>query len=74
MEYSKELINKIYNDKTISDKIKIEKLLDIDCYQYVNSGNTKETRSVVKKNSIYIYKTIKKIDDYTGCLLINHLD
>jgi len=72
MEYSKELVNKVYNDKTLSNKIKIDKLLDIDYYQYVNSA--KETRSIVEENSIYIYKTIKKIDDYIGCLLLNHLN
>ena len=76
MQYSIELIDKIYNYKSLSDKIKIDRLLEIDCTQYVNCGleTSKTKKQLVKKNSIYIYKTIKKINDYTGSLLLNHLD
>ena len=76
MQYSKELIDKIYNYKSLSDKIKIDRLLEIDCTQYVYCGleTSKTKKQLVKKNSIYIYKTIKKINDYTGSLLLNHLD
>jgi len=75
-EYSQELIDKIYNYKSLSGKVKIDRLLEIDCNQYVNCGleTTKTNRQIVKRNSIYIYKAIKKIDEYTGSLLLNHLD
>lgn len=76
MIYSQELIDKTYNYKTISDKIKIDRLLEIDVIQYTNLGldSTKTEKELVKKNSRYIYKTIKKIDEATGNLLLEHQD
>ena len=38
MEYSKELIDKIFNYKTISNIEKINRLLEIDATQYTNCG------------------------------------
>ena len=76
MDYSPELIDKIYNYKTISNRIKIDRLLEIDVFQYTNLGSdsTKTEKLIVKKNSRYIYKTIKKIDEATGNLLLEHQD
>jgi len=76
MIYSQELIDKTYNYKTISDKDKIDRLLEIDVIQYTNLGSdsTKTEKLIVKKNSKYIYKTIKKIDEATGNLLLEHQD
>jgi len=76
MDYSPELIDKIYNYKTISNRIKIDRLLEIDVVQYTNLGSdyTKTEKLIVKKNSRYIYKTIKKIDEATGNLLLEHQD
>tara|TARA_R110000796_G_scaffold9864_1_gene33347 strand:+ start:118 stop:351 length:234 start_codon:yes stop_codon:yes gene_type:complete len=76
MTYSQELIDKTYNYKTISDKDKIDRLLEIDVIQYTNLGSdsTKAEKLIVKKNSKYIYKTIKKIDEATGNLLLEHQD
>ncbi len=76
MEYSQELIDKIFNYKTIPDNEKIDRLLEIDANQYVNCGleTTKTKKLLVKKNSKYIYKTIKKIDEKIGKLLLQHQD
>ena len=76
MKYSQELIDKTYNYKTISNRDKIDRLLEIDSNQYTNLGSdsTKTQKEIVKKNSRYIYKTIKKIDESTGKLLLEHQD
>jgi len=76
MEYSQELIDKTYNYKTISNRDKIDRLLEIDSNKYTNLGSdsTKTEKDIVKKNSRYIYKTIKKIDESTGKLLLEHQD
>ena len=76
MVYSQEIIDKIFNYKTLSKKQKIDKLLEMDVTQYANCGidTTKADKLIVKKNSRYIYKTIKKIDETTGKLLLEHQD
>ena len=76
MEYSQELIDKIFSYKTISDKEKIDRLLEIDANQYANCGieTTKTKKLLVKKNSKYIYKIIKKIDEKIGKSLLEHQD
>lgn len=68
MEYSQELIDRIYGYKSISNKEKIDRLLEMDASQYTNCGidSTKLERQQVKKNSTNIYKTIKKIDNNLG--------
>lgn len=74
--YSQENIDKIYNYKTLSNKEKIDRLLEIDANQYTNCGkdSTKNEKLIVKKNSKYIYKTIKKIDEKIGKSLLQHQD
>tara|TARA_R110000744_G_scaffold171899_3_gene290431 strand:- start:497 stop:727 length:231 start_codon:yes stop_codon:yes gene_type:complete len=76
MNYSQEIIDKIYNYKTISVRNKIDRMLEIDAIQYTNLGidSTKTEKEIVKKNSKYIYKAIKKIHEPTGKLLLEHQD
>jgi len=76
MKYTTEKIDQIYNYKTISNNEKIDRLLEIDANQYTNCGidSTKLEKQQVKKNSTYIYKTIKKIDEKIGVSLLKHQD
>ena len=66
--YSNELIDKILNYKSYSDKKKIDRMLEIDANQYCNSGSdaTKTERETIRKNSRYIYRTIAKINPSMG--------
>ena len=68
MKYTNELIDKIYNYTSISDKDKIDRMLEIDANQYCNSGcdATKTERETIRKNSRYIYRTIQKINPAMG--------
>tara|TARA_R110000744_G_scaffold948_1_gene3509 strand:- start:10294 stop:10521 length:228 start_codon:yes stop_codon:yes gene_type:complete len=74
--FTQQTIDKIYNFKTLSNKEKIDRLLEIDANQYTNCGidSTKTEKLIVKKNSKYIYKTIKKIDEKIGKSLLEHQD
>ena len=74
--FTQQTIDKIYNFKTLSNKEKIDRLLEIDANQYTNCGidSTKTEKQIVKKNSKYIYKTIKKIDEKIGKSLLEHQD
>jgi hypothetical protein len=76
MQYSPELIDKIYNYKTLSNNEKINRLLEIDANQYTNCGleTTKSEKALVKKNSKYIYKTIYKINPAIGKSFLQHQD
>tara|TARA_R110001592_G_scaffold151790_1_gene378616 strand:+ start:1139 stop:1369 length:231 start_codon:yes stop_codon:yes gene_type:complete len=76
MNYTQEKIDQIYSFKSINDKEKIDRLLEIDANQYTNCGidSTKSEKQIVKKNSKYIYKTIKKIDEKIGKSLLQHQD
>ena len=68
MIYSTELIDKILNYKSYSNKRKIDRMLEIDANQYCNSGcdATKTERETIRKNSRYIYRTIAKINPAMG--------
>jgi len=70
--YSKKIVDKTLSCKSLSNKEKTNRLLEIDAIQYTNLGtdSTKEEKSVVKKNSLYIYETIKKIDLRLGKTLL----
>ena len=76
MIYTTEKIDQIYNYKSLSNNEKIDRLLEIDANQYTNCGidSTKLEKQQVKKNSTYIYKTIKKIDEKIGVSLLKHQD
>ena len=60
--------------KTVKERI--DELLKMDATQYTNLGSdsTKSEKAEVKKNSKLIYKAIKDLDEYTGKLLLEHLD
>ena len=49
-------------DMPICNVCKIDKLFEIDCYQYTNLGtdSTIKEKDAVKKTSLYIYKKIKQ--------------
>lgn len=76
MQYSKELIDKIFDYKTISNIEKINRMLEIDAIQYTNCGSetTKSEKDIVKKNSKYIYKVISKLDPEIGRQFLQHQD
>jgi len=56
------------NYKTWSNKRKIDTLLEIDCslYAHLGTDSTKAEKEEVKRKSIEIYRTIKKIDKELG--------
>ena len=60
--------------KTVKERIDL--LLEMDATQYTNLGSdsTKNEKVEVKKNSKVIYRAIKDLDEYTGKLLLEHLD
>jgi hypothetical protein len=72
----KEEILKIAEAYQKTVKERIDQLLEMDANQYTNLGSdsTKAEKSEVKKNSKIIYKAIKDLDEYTGKLLLEHLD
>ena len=55
---------------------RVDELLEIDAIQYQNLGtdSTKAEKIEVKKNSRFIYRTIKDLDANTGKLLLQHQD
>jgi len=73
---NKEEILKIAADyqKTVLERI--DELLEIDAIMYQNTGtdSTKANKEEVKKNSRFIYRTIKDLDPNTGKLLLQHQD
>lgn len=72
----KEEIKKIAEAYQKTVKERIDQLLELDASQYTNLGSdsTKAEKAEVKKNSKVIYRTIKDLDEYTGKLLLEHLD
>lgn len=68
MIYTYKDIEKFLEYKTWTDKKKIDKLLEIDCSLYAHLGidSTKAEKEEVKRKSIEIYRTIKKIDKDLG--------
>lgn len=61
-------ILKILGYKTWTDKRKIDTLLELDVNMYTNLGSesTKTERSKVAKESRFIYRAIKSIDEKLG--------
>jgi len=72
MSYNIDDIEKILNFTSWSNKRKIDTLFEIDADLYCNLGSDSSKNEVekVKKQSRKIYKTIKRIDEYTGRLLL----
>lgn len=65
-------ILKILGYKTWTDRRKIDALLEMDVYMYTNLGtdSTKTERLKVAKESRFIYKAIKSIDERLGKQLL----
>ena len=61
-------------DMPICNVCKIDKLFEIDCYQYTNLGtdSTMKEKDAVKKTSLFIYKKIKQLNETLGKRLLFH--
>ena len=72
MSYNIDDVEKILNFTSWSNKRKIDTLFEIDADLYCNLGveSSKTEIENVKKQSRKIYKAIKKVDEYTGRLLL----
>ena len=72
MSYNINDIEKILGFTSWSKKRKIDTLFEIDADLYCNLGveSSKTEIENVKKQSRKIYKAIKKVDEYTGRLLL----
>ena len=69
-------ILKIVGYKTWSDRKKIDAMLEIDSNNYTNLGkdSLQEDKDLVKKQSRFIYRAIKTIDESVGNLLYKARD
>ena len=63
-------------DFALSIQQRTDKLLKLDCSEYTTLGSdsTKAEKLEVKKNSKFIYKQIRGIDEVSGNLLLKALD
>lgn len=70
------MIDKIMSYTSVSDREKINRLLELDCNMYANLGSdsTKTEKLEVKRNSRAIYRAIKEIDEAVGRSLLEHMD
>lgn len=68
--------DKIMSYKTLTDKQKIDSLLELDAVMYVNQGidSSKSEKAETKKKSRVVYRQIKKIDNSLGDQLLIHQD
>ena len=68
MRYKYEDIKDFMKFKTWTNKDKINTLLEIDCslYAHLGTDSTKAEKEEVKRKSVEIYRTIKKIDKELG--------
>ena len=75
-KYTIEDIDKISGYSTWNLKKKIDTLLRVDCIMYTNLGvdSTKAERMETKRNSLSIYRAIKKLDEATGRALLIAVD
>ena len=74
--YSDDLVDKILNYKTLKNRSKIDRLLEIDAIQYTNLGidSTKSEKLQVRRNSKYIYRAIQKLDYEMGSKFLHFVD
>ncbi len=72
MSYNIDDIEKILGFTSWSKKRKIDTLFEIDADLYCNLGSDSSKTEIenVKKQSRKIYKAIKRVDEYTGRLLL----
>ena len=70
------MIDKILNYSSVSDRGKIDRLLELDATLYCNLGSdsTKTERIQTKKQSKAIYRAIKTLDKRLGDDLLQHMD
>lgn len=75
-ETIKETSERIARDFALSIQERTDKLLKLDCNMYTELGSEspKSERLNAKKNSKFIYKQIKGIDEVAGNLLLKSLD
>lgn len=66
------MIDSILNNKTTSNKSKIDSLLELDANMYTELGcnSTKTEVNQTKKQSRVIYRAIKSLDKDLGDLLL----
>ena len=69
-------IEEVLNNDISSKKERIDLLLEIDADNVAELGknSSKEDRKKVKRNSLDIYRAIKKIDKVEGELLLKCVD
>tara|TARA_B110000196_G_scaffold263793_1_gene236124 strand:+ start:319 stop:582 length:264 start_codon:yes stop_codon:yes gene_type:complete len=69
-------ILKIVGYKTWSDRKKIDAMLEIDSNNYTNLGkdSLQKDKDLVKKQSRFIYRAIKSVDESVGNLLYKARD
>lgn len=69
------MIENIINQQ-ITDKEKIDKLLELDCNMYTNLGtdSTKTEKQEVKRMSKKIYRAIQNINEAIGKSLLQAMD
>ncbi len=69
-------IEEVLNNDISSNKERIDLLLEIDADNVAELGknSSKEDRKKVKRNSLNIYRAIKKIDKVEGELLLKCID
>jgi len=69
-------IKDIVETPNVSDKVKIDALLQLDAEMYTELGitSTKSDKVETRRKSRIIYREIKKLDKRDGNLLLNHLD
>jgi len=69
-------ILKIVGYKTWSDRKKIDAMLEIDANQYCNLGteSLQKEKDLARKQSRFIYRAIKSVDESVGNLLYKARD
>lgn len=72
IEQTQKHIDKVLGYKTYSQKRKVDALLEYDTNMYTNLGidSTKEEKDLVIKNSLLIFREMKKVDWQLGCALL----
>lgn len=70
------MIDKILNYTSVSNKGKIDRLLELDAALYCNLGSdsTKTERKETKMQSKQIYRAIRTLDKSLGEQLLQHMD
>lgn len=76
LEELQKKIEKIISYKTWNVRKKVDAMFEIDCNIYANMGldSTKDEKILAKKQSLLIYRSIKKIDWYTGSAMLHSLN